>query len=88
MEYEIGATLDRKERSVLGGGIRTQMVSRRSNKYKSRQRNKPSEVRFQIPTCLVFKKTPRKASEEPQRLWGGRSLKVYPIMWGVWRSAL
>lgn len=36
--------------------------------------------KFQL--FLDFMKTPGKASEESQGLWGGGGLQVYPITWG------
>ena len=56
------------------------MVSERSDKYKGKQRNKPSGMRFQIPSSLVFIKNRERSLEEFQRLLGG-GLQVYPMMW-------
>ena len=72
----------RKGRALFGGDIwaETQMVSERSDKYKGQQRNKPSGMRFQIPSSLVFIKNRERTLEELQRLLGG-GLQVYPIMW-------
>lgn len=55
------------------------MVSGRS--YKCHQRNKPSGVRFQIPSSLFFIKTQRKASGGILETFGRRGLQFFPIMW-------
>lgn len=82
IECEMGILWTEREGLSLEIVFEHTWLSRRSNKYKGHPRNKPSEGRFQIPTCLVFIKTPKKSSEETHGLWGGRGLQVYSMMWG------